>query len=74
MFLNSNLEILGAARQTWTDDQRINSPTLYHAELGRHKFLPSQKRFNPYDQHKKWYIVFFNVVVVDKILHPRLIS
>ena len=53
MFLNSNLEILGAARQTWTDDQRINSPTLYHAELGRHKVLPSQKRFNPYDQKKK---------------------
>ncbi len=28
-----------AARQTWTDDQRINSPTLYHAELGRQQDL-----------------------------------
>ena len=35
MFHNSNLETLNAARQTWTDDQRINSPLLYHAELGR---------------------------------------
>ena len=37
--LNSNLEILGAARQTWTDDQLINSQLLYHAELGRQHVL-----------------------------------